>query len=75
MVGEQDALLPDGRALYADLTGTSNKVLVEMACSTHFAVWETTQYKFMHETSKEWLTTGEFRGRVEGVVAVGGHSE
>lgn len=54
MVGEQDGLLPHSEALYPELTG-ANKVLAKMACSTHFALWEATQYKFLHEASKEWL--------------------
>ena len=33
-----------------------------MACATHFAVWEKTQYRFMHEASREWLEHGTFRG-------------
>jgi pimeloyl-ACP methyl ester carboxylesterase len=70
LVGEQDALLPSADALFRDLTGTRDKVLVHMACATHFAVWEATQAKFMHEASVEWLTSGELRGRSEGVVSV-----
>ena len=49
----------------------SNKVLAKMACSTHFALWEATQYKFIHEASKEWLTSGTMQGRREGSVSVG----
>ncbi len=71
LVGEQDGLLPSSEALYSDLDGTSNKVLVKMACATHFAVWEASQYKFMHEASKEWLTKTEFRGRRQGIFSVG----
>ncbi len=66
LVGEQDFLLEADRQLYSDLTGTDNKVLVEMECATHFAVWETTQYKFMHQASLEWLEQGTFRGSATG---------
>ena len=66
LVGEQDFLLEADRQLYDDLTGTDNKVLVEMECATHFAVWETTQYKFMHQASLEWLEHGTFRGSSNG---------
>ena len=66
LVGEQDSLLEPDRQLYNDLTGTTNKVLVEMACATHFAVWETTQYKLLHEASLEWLEQGKFRGSAAG---------
>ena len=71
LVGEQDFLLEPDRQLYADLTGTERKVLVEMACATHFAVWETTQHKLLHEASLEWLEQGTFRGNAAGRFAVG----
>jgi len=66
MTGRQDGLLPASQALYPDLTGVDNKVLVTMECATHFAVWEASQYKFLHEASEEWLTSGEFRGQRKG---------
>lgn len=66
LAGRQDGLLPAAEALYPDLTGTDNKVLVTMECATHFAVWEATQYKQMHEASLEWLSFGEFRGQRQG---------
>ncbi len=70
VVGEQDN--PEARGvLHADLTGTNAKVLVTMGCATHFAVWETTQYKFMHRASLEWLTKGTYRGQSNGVYRVG----
>ena len=70
LVGEQDALLPSAEALHTDLVSTDSKVLVKMACATHFAVWEATQYKFMHEASLEWLESTTFRGRSEGTFDV-----
>ena len=74
LVGEQDFLLEPDRQLYADLTGTENRVLVEMECATHFAVWETTQYKFMHQASLEWLEQGTFRGNATGRFTVEANS-
>jgi pimeloyl-ACP methyl ester carboxylesterase len=71
LVGEQDGLLPAAESLYADLSGIDNKVLVKMACATHFAVWEATQYKFMHQASLEWLESATFRGRSQGSFRVG----
>lgn len=71
LVGQQDGLRPAAESLYPDLKRAANKVLVEMDCATHFAVWEATQYKFMHEASKEWLESGELRGRKNGIVSVG----
>jgi len=42
-----------------------------MGCATHFAVWETAQYKFMHRASLEWLTKGTYRSQPNGVYRVG----
>jgi len=70
VVGEQDT--PQNRGvLHTDLTGTGSKVLITMACATHFAVWEASQYKFMHRVSLEWLSEGTYRGRSNGVYQVG----
>ena len=74
LVGEQDFLLEADRQLYGDLTGTENRVLVEMECATHFAVWETTQYRFMHQASLEWLEHGTFRGSANGRFTVEANS-
>ena len=70
VVGEQDNPASRG-VLHADLTGTDSKVLVTMACATHFAVWETAQYKFLHRASLEWLTDGTYHGERNGVYRVG----
>ena len=70
LVGEQDN--PEARgALYDDLTGTDSKVLVTMACATHFALWETSQYRFMHRASLEWLENGTYQGNKTGRFSVG----
>ncbi|MEE8129690.1 MAG: alpha/beta fold hydrolase [Vicinamibacterales bacterium] len=70
VVGEQDN--PQSRGvLHTDLTGTPSKVLITMACATHFAVWEASQYKFMHRASLEWLSEGTYRGRSNGAYQVG----
>jgi pimeloyl-ACP methyl ester carboxylesterase len=71
LVGLQDSLLPGGRSLYDDLAGTADKVIVEMECATHFALWETSQYAFMHAASREWLESGEYRGARDGRFTVG----
>ena len=70
MVGEQDDLEGHG-ILYSNLIGINNKVLVAMVGATHFATWETSQYKFVHKVSLEWLTAGQFRGRYEGTFSIG----
>lgn len=65
MTGEQDRLLPQSEDLYADL-GVDTKVFVTMACATHFPVWETTQYRFLHDASREWLVSTSFQGSGSG---------
>ncbi len=70
LVGQQDGLKPAAEALYADLSAAPNKVLAEMACATHFAVWEATEYRFMHEASKQWLESGELRGKKNGMLSI-----
>ena len=70
VVGAQDN--PQARGvLYDDLTNAKARLLVTMACSTHFSVWETSQYKFLHRASLEWLSRGSYRGKTEGVYTVG----
>ncbi|MDP6652875.1 MAG: hypothetical protein QGF90_12330 [Gammaproteobacteria bacterium] len=70
VVGAQDN--PESRGtLYEDLTGTDSKVFVTMDCSTHFTVWETAQYKFLHRASLEWLSEGSFNGNSNGIYKVG----
>ncbi|MFW6039160.1 MAG: hypothetical protein ACOC9P_01640, partial [bacterium] len=54
-----------------DLGGAASRVLVKMDCATHFAVWEDSQYGFMHEASQQWLESGRFRGRRDGEHSVG----
>lgn len=66
LVGNEDALLSAANALYADMTGTENKVLVQMQCATHFAIWEASQYQFMHKASSEWLSTGRYSKQTQG---------
>jgi pimeloyl-ACP methyl ester carboxylesterase len=70
LIGDRDFLLPAVRELYPDLTGTERKVMAIMECATHFAVWEKTQYRFMHEASKEWLQSGVLRGTSQGIVEI-----
>jgi pimeloyl-ACP methyl ester carboxylesterase len=57
------------RAAYADL-GTSHKVFVNLACSSHFALWET-RHVILFEASLEWLRNGSVKGLTEGEVRLG----
>jgi pimeloyl-ACP methyl ester carboxylesterase len=72
--GEFDHMSPNTvpesiRAAYADL-GTPQKVFVDLACSSHFAMWET-RHLAMFQASLEWLRDGTVKGMTEGEVRLG----
>lgn len=46
--------------LFEDL-GSRHKVLIKVACGSHFLVWEN-QHKILLETSKEWFRKGSIEG-------------
>jgi pimeloyl-ACP methyl ester carboxylesterase len=55
--------------LYADL-GSTDKVLIDLACASHNAMWErgrTTLYR----ASLEWLDRGTVEGSKQGILALG----
>jgi pimeloyl-ACP methyl ester carboxylesterase len=55
--------------LYEDL-GSEQKVLVDLACSSHNAMWERNHLLLFH-ASLEWLTAGTVEGMKTGVVKLG----
>lgn len=55
--------------LFADL-GAPQKVLVDLGCSSHNAMWER-NHLLLFRASLEWLTSGTVNGAKEGVVKVG----
>jgi hypothetical protein len=57
------------RAAYADL-GSSHKVFLDMACSSHFALWET-RHEILFQASLEWLRGGTVNGMSEGSLRLG----
>ena len=67
LVGEQDFLFEEGQSLYADLTGTQNKVLINMECATHYPFWETFHRQSMLDAAMEWLETGQYELQTRGV--------
>jgi len=69
--GAQDKQVnPDNvRALYADL-GASNKVFIDLACSSHNAMWEK-NHLLLFGASLEWLTKGSVQGKQEGMLRLG----
>lgn len=70
LTGDQDNPQRKHR-LHADMTGTEQRVLAVMACATHYALWERTQYRFLHDASVEWLRDGTLRGQGSGVLRIG----
>jgi pimeloyl-ACP methyl ester carboxylesterase len=57
------------RELYADL-GSQNKVFIDLACSSHNAMWEK-NHALMFRASLEWLTRGSVNGSQQGMLRLG----
>jgi pimeloyl-ACP methyl ester carboxylesterase len=57
------------RELYADL-GAKEKVFVDLACSSHNAMWERNHLLLFH-ASLEWLTQGTVNGAKSGMLKLG----
>ncbi len=69
--GANDKQVPPERVrdLYADL-GSSDKVFVDLACSSHNAMWEK-NHLLLFSASLEWLTKGTVKGAHEGTLKLG----
>jgi len=61
------------RELFADL-GAKEKVFVDLACSSHNAMWER-NHLLLFRASLEWLTAGTVNGSKSGVVRLGYQSQ
>jgi hypothetical protein len=57
------------RELFNDL-GASQKVFVDLACSSHNAMWER-NHILLFRASLEWLTRGTVNGSQEGMLRLG----
>ncbi len=57
------------RELYADL-GSPKKVFVDLACSSHNAMWEK-NHLLLFKASLEWLMQGSVEGKQEGMLRLG----
>ncbi len=57
------------RELFADL-GSTQKVFVDLACSSHDAIWEK-NHLLLFDASLEWLTRGTVKGKQEGMLQLG----
>jgi hypothetical protein len=57
------------REYFADL-GAEQKVLLDLGCSSHAAMWEK-NHLLLFQASLEWLTAGTVQGMKQGVVQLG----
>ena len=57
------------RELYADL-GAQEKVFVDLACSSHNAMWER-NHTLLFQASLEWFTQGTVNGARSGMLRLG----
>lgn len=57
------------RELYNDL-GSSNKIFIDLACSSHNAMWEK-NHLLLFKASLEWLTSTTVNGKREGMQRLG----
>ncbi len=71
VTGAYDKQVPPARVheLYADL-GAKSKVLVDLACSSHNAIWER-NHLLLFRASLEWLTSGTVNGMAQGTLRLG----
>ena len=57
------------RELYADL-GSKEKIIVDLACSSHNAMWER-NHLLLFKASLDWLRDGKVNGISEGELKLG----
>jgi len=71
VVGTHDKqVVPDRvRQLYADI-GSTEKVFIELACSSHNAMWEK-NHLLLFRASLEWLRNGKVNGVTQGEMKLG----
>jgi len=71
VAGVHDKQVPPdrGRELYTDLA-SSQKVFVDLACSSHNAMWER-NHLLLFRASLDWLTQGTVNGKKEGMLRLG----
>jgi pimeloyl-ACP methyl ester carboxylesterase len=71
LTGQHDKQVPPPRVhdLYSDL-GSDSKVLVDLACSSHNAMWEK-NHLLLFQASAEWLTKTTVSGLKQGLVRLG----
>jgi pimeloyl-ACP methyl ester carboxylesterase len=63
-------VLPERVREYFDDLGAENKVLLDLGCASHNAMWES-NHLLLFRASLEWLTAGTVEGMANGVVRLG----
>jgi pimeloyl-ACP methyl ester carboxylesterase len=58
------------KELHQDL-GSSQKVLIDLGCAGHSAMWETAAHTLLFRASLEWLEKGTVNGSQSGVIRMG----
>jgi len=71
VAGEHDGQVAPSRVrdFYADL-GSSKKVLIDLACSSHNAMWEK-NHRLLFQSTAEWLSKGTVDGKETGIMRMG----
>ncbi|MFM8533817.1 MAG: alpha/beta hydrolase [Acidimicrobiia bacterium] len=71
VAGALDKQVPPDRvrAMYDDL-GSPEKVLIDLGCASHNAMWESNRL-LMFDASLEWLTKGTVHGSKSGAIKLG----
>jgi esterase/lipase len=71
VAGVHDKQVPPARVneLYADI-GSPEKVLVDLGCSSHNAMWEK-NHLLLFRASLEWLAQGTVNGAKQGMLRLG----
>jgi len=71
ITGAHDKQVPPDRVRAAyDDAGAADKVLIDLGCSSHNAMWET-NHNIMFNASVEWLTLGTVNNMKTGVLKLG----
>jgi len=63
-------VLPERVREYFEDLGAESKVLLDLGCASHNAMWETNR-ELLYRASLEWLTAGTVEGMPQGVVRLG----
>src|SRR5947208_16710786 len=71
VTGVHDKQVPPARVreYYEDL-GASEKVFIDLACSSHNAMWEK-NHLLLFKASLDWLTLGSVNGMQQGTLKLG----